>query len=130
MHWIFVYLCLSGPTGKEYKKFAVPASQALVQRPWCYLFIRLWWHFQSCSNPLNVFIGDLSLPCLRFFVVAENYIISNNMYIMTCWNVLVERKQYLVMIRFLISMSNLTFLDYYNFCQVVSSNINVKNDIF
>ena len=45
-------------------------------------------------------------------------------------HVLIETKQYLVMIRFLIFMSNLTFLNFANFCQFLSSNIYVKNGIF
>ena len=45
-------------------------------------------------------------------------------------NVLIETRQYLVMIRCLIFMSKLTILDFAKLCHFVSSNIYVKNDIF
>ena len=45
-------------------------------------------------------------------------------------DVLNETKQYLVVIRFLIFMSNLTFLDFAKFCHFLPSIIYVKNGIF
>ena len=43
---------------------------------------------------------------------------------------LIETKTNQVMIRLLIFMSILTFLDFAKLCRIVLSNINVKNDSF
>ena len=57
---------------------------------------------------LNVFNGTLSWHiCVIFF--AEKYVNSNSMYIRTRLNVLIETKQYLVMIRFWFSCQNWHF---------------------
>ena len=45
-------------------------------------------------------------------------------------HVLIETKQYLVLIRFFIWVSNLTFLDFVMFGILFSKNVNLKNGIF
>ena len=66
--------------------------------------------------------------CNNSFV--GKYVTSNQMYIVTYWNLFIETKQYLVMIMVLIFASTFTFLDFAEFSQFVSSNIYVKNDFF
>ena len=79
---------------------------------------------------LNVFLGDPYFWHICGHFVVEKYVHSKHMYIITRLNVLIEPKQYLVIIRFLIFLSNFTFWDVASFCQLLFSNINVKNDIF
>ena len=45
-------------------------------------------------------------------------------------NVLIETKQYLVLIRFLILVSNFTFLDFCMFDDILVLNVYLKNGIF
>ena len=52
------------------------------------------------------------------------------MYWILYQHVLIETKQYLVLIRFLILVSNLTFLDFVIFGDFLSNNIYLENGIF
>ena len=53
------------------------------------------------DHKLNVFPRDPFLTYLALLFVVGKYVNSNKLFIMTRWNVLIEIKQYLVMIRFL-----------------------------
>ena len=85
--------------------------------------------FASAYDRLNVFLGD-PFPTYLLYLFVKQFVRSNEMYIKTRWHVSIQRKQYLVMMRFLIFMSILTLLGFAKFSQFVSSNIYVKNGIF